>query len=224
MTCWHFHNLALGNPDHAYFAMAPFLLAASLLVPIVTKAGDASAVESASAEDAVELGLLKFKSWELLDPSSTRALERAHKQPFRNYLNEYVDFHQSGRAKELMPDPFFTRLERLESPPNALGNTERSSIPSPPPPVPPGLFAQHSLGACRFEENHDFSGVDIMTIPGSSREQCCRICQRFNQRSPGTCAVAVLSSANDDPPYSCWVKSQLQASVPKEGVVACIPE
>lgn len=37
MTCWHFHNLALGNPDHAYFAMAPFLLAASLLVPIVTK-------------------------------------------------------------------------------------------------------------------------------------------------------------------------------------------
>lgn len=54
-------------------------------------------------------------------------------------------------TKELMPDPFFTRLERLESPPNALGNTERSSIPSPPPPVPPGLFAQHSLGACRFE-------------------------------------------------------------------------
>ena len=45
-------------------------------------------------------GLLKFKSWELLDPSSTRALERAHKQPFRNYLNEYVDFHQSGRAKD----------------------------------------------------------------------------------------------------------------------------
>lgn len=54
-------------------------------------------------------------------------------------------------TKELMPDPFFTRLERLESPLNALGNTERSSIPSPPPPVPPGLFAQHSLGACRFE-------------------------------------------------------------------------
>lgn len=47
-------------------------------------------------------------------------------------------------------------------------------------------------------------------VSWGSREQCCRICQRFNQRSPGTCAVAVLSSANEDPPYSCWVKSQLQ--------------
>ena len=54
------------------------------------------------------------------------------------------------KSKELMPDPFFSRRERLESPRNALGNTESPSIPSPP--IPPGLFAQHSgLGACRFE-------------------------------------------------------------------------
>lgn len=31
-----------------------------------------------------------FKSWELLDPSSKRALDRANRQPYQHYLSAYV--------------------------------------------------------------------------------------------------------------------------------------
>eukprot|EP00435_Cladocopium_sp_Y103_P072007 s281_g39.t1 len=226
--------------------MAPFLIVASLLAPAVVKAaGDVaspnlSSESSASSaagsssqgqsehsehpEPDANAGLLAFKSWELLDPSSKRALDRANRQPYQHYLSTYVSFYEAGRAQELMPDPFFSRHEKLEprfgpSLASLQGTLQTSGAQK----VPPAMDALPD-GGCRFEEGHDYTGIDILTIPGSTQEQCCRACRRFNQRSPGTCAVAVLSSEHDDPPMACWVKSQIQAAVPKQGVVACIPE
>lgn len=167
--------------------------------------------------DGAQISEEEEEAWEVLDPSSEEALARAKKRRIsRMFLAVYQDFVSRGRAKELMPDPFFQRNE-----------------PEPEPPEEPVRFGSRGrlptkevkpTDECHFVEGHDFLGHDVDTIQGSNKYDCCRACARRNRIRPGSCTAAVLSSELDFPPSACWLKNDIQTHTTKSGVVACIPK
>merc|ERR1712232_379890 len=80
-------------------------------------------------------------------------------------------------------------------------------------------------GKCDYQEGIDYVGDDDGNpIERMSRASCCDICVMRNRRRPGSCKVAVLSSPQDSPPLTCWIKTSRVRSVRKVGVVSCIPQ
>lgn len=90
---------------------------------------------------------------------------------------------------------------------------------------------------CDFQLHVDYrlpagSGSEDLAQSGVSQETCCALCADKNEQHPGSCLVAVLSSEEDVPARSCWIKGGLGRdpgslsslkSVSKHGVTACFP-
>lgn len=80
---------------------------------------------------------------------------------------------------------------------------------------------------CTFRSDTDYTGEDLEVQEQSSPERCCHRCSEYNAHRNGPheakCAVAVLSSAMDDPPRACWLKVSLGGSKSKRGVMAFLP-
>ncbi|KAJ8600609.1 hypothetical protein CTAYLR_010047 [Chrysophaeum taylorii] len=74
--------------------------------------------------------------------------------------------------------------------------------------------------ACTFLADTDVvpQPEDRVLEVESSRDSCCRKCA-----SEPLCGAAILSSDRDDPPRACWLKRVREPTVPKPGVVACVP-
>eukprot|EP00931_Biecheleriopsis_adriatica_P074842 TRINITY_DN48827_c0_g1_i1.p1 TRINITY_DN48827_c0_g1~~TRINITY_DN48827_c0_g1_i1.p1 ORF type:complete len:585 (-),score=191.83 TRINITY_DN48827_c0_g1_i1:13-1767(-) len=144
------------------------------------------------------------RTWTILDPASKEALLRAQERSRSGsrFLSFYEDFVRDGRAAELMPDPFFE--PESESASRQKGGSDRAS------------------GACKFVDDYDYIGQDVITLQNSNEAACCKACNARNAKRHGTCQVAVLSSPTDDPPSACWIKKGVVKSVAKAGVVACV--
>lgn len=90
---------------------------------------------------------------------------------------------------------------------------------------------------CDFQMHVDYrmpagSGLEEIAQSGVSRDICCALCADRNEQRPGSCLVAVLSSQDDTPALSCWIKGgrsgemlslNLLRPVSKHGVSACFP-
>ncbi|CAE7837725.1 PGA [Symbiodinium microadriaticum] len=168
-------------------------------------------------------GTITFNTWVMLDPASSQAFEHTQSLRVHEYLPSYVRMYKAGKAQDLMPDPFVDApsLEGLTSKEGqvhdarALAELQLRGSPS---------AAEDAVQLpCRFEEDHDYIGVDALTVPHSNREDCCRACRHLNRRKAGNCVVAVLSGPLDDPPHQCWIKTKLLSAKVVKGVVACVP-
>ncbi|CAE7396181.1 PGA [Symbiodinium sp. CCMP2592] len=166
-------------------------------------------------------GTVTFNSWVMLDPASSQAFERTQNLRVHEFLPSYVRMYKAGKAQELMPDPFVD-APSLEGLPSKEGQVHDARA----------LAELQLRGApaaegdavqlpCRFEEDHDYIGVDALTVPHSNKEDCCRACRHLNRRKAGNCVVAVLSGPLDDPPHQCWIKTKILSAKVVKGVVAC---
>jgi len=168
-------------------------------------------------------GTVTFNSWVMLDPASSQAFERTQNLRVHEFLPSYVSMYKAGKAQELMPDPFIDApsLEGLKSKEGQVHDARAlAELRLPGAPSAEGNAVQLP---CRFEEDHDYVGVDALTVPHSNKEDCCRACRHLNRRKAGNCVVAVLSGPLDDPPYQCWIKTKILSAKVVKGVVACVP-
>mmetsp|Transcript_104224 Transcript_104224/g.264650 ORF Transcript_104224/g.264650 Transcript_104224/m.264650 type:complete len:186 (+) Transcript_104224:748-1305(+) len=151
------------------------------------------------------------------------------------YLPAFERAVKEGWAQELMDDPFGTPLAQ-EHPRSLHSDEGGGKVNS----RQGGVFgsglrswlfsASHHAASpssdgstCRFEVGRDYVGQDIATVPHLSAEQCCNLCSSRSAPSQGGCQVAVLSGAEDSPPYACWLKRDVTHATPKNGVMACWP-
>ncbi|CAE7761304.1 PGA [Symbiodinium sp. CCMP2456] len=109
-------------------------------------------------------GTIAFNAWTMLDPASSQAFERTQNLRVHEFLSSYVRMYKAGKAQDLMPDPFVDApsLEGLTSKggqlhdARALAEQLRGS---------PSAAEDAVQLPCRFEEDHDYIGVDALTIP-----------------------------------------------------------
>jgi len=76
---------------------------------------------------------------------------------------------------------------------------------------------------CLFQDNLDYPALGKEEVfENLSPQECCELCGRHN-RDGNVCAVAVISTRNDNPPQACWLKDRVARGVHKPGVKACWP-
>lgn len=154
------------------------------------------------------------------DPMMPASLERA-RHLGSPYFQSYKEAVESGLAKELMRNPFpdsigsglgdeIAEAEVEQDVENAEQEVEFDTV------------AEQGEN-CTFKQNIDYIGEEQGPIEHLTKKACCALCESKNRATPGACVVAVMSATWDEPPEACWLKRNVQKSVKKAGVTACVP-